>query len=57
MHNIQIEHYQDRIQMMIHKEIFGIAFITADLGKPISFDRVDITKSIRISDEHEKIEQ
>ena len=37
-----------------HKEIFGTAFITADLGKPISLDKVDITKSIHISDEHEK---
>jgi len=39
-----------------HKEIFGIASIQADLGRPISFDFVDIKKSISINDEHEKTE-
>ena len=39
-----------------HKEIFATAFMRADLEKPIDFDRVDITKSIRMNDEHEKTE-
>ena len=39
-----------------HKDIFGIAFIQADLGKPISFERVDITKSINLTNEHKKTE-
>ena len=39
-----------------HKEIFASAFMRADLGRPIDFDRVDITKSIRINDEHKKTE-
>lgn len=37
------------------KEIFGTAFITADLGTPINFDLVDTTKSISLNDENEKI--
>ena len=39
-----------------HKEIFATAFMRADLGKPIDFDRVDITKSIRMNNEHGKTE-
>ena len=36
------------------KEIFGTAFIKADLGKPIDFEKVDVTKSISITDDHKK---
>ena len=39
-----------------HKEVFGTAFISADLGKPINFNKVDITKSIRLTEEHKKTE-
>ena len=37
-----------------HKEIFGTAFIKADLGKPINFEQVSITKSVHLSNTHEK---
>ena len=36
------------------KEIFGTAFIQANLGKPIDFDKVEVTKSIYFSSQHEK---
>ena len=36
------------------KEIFGTAFIKADLGKPIEFEKVEVTKSISLTDDHEK---
>ncbi len=39
-----------------HKEIFATSFTRGDLGKPINFDRVDITKSIKISGKHERTE-
>ena len=38
-----------------HKEIFATAFTRADLGKPINFDEVNITKSIQMNDKHERI--
>jgi len=37
-----------------HKDIFGIAYVTADLGKPIVFNKIDITKSFSVNKENEK---
>ena len=39
-----------------HKEIFDSAFITADLGKPVNFEEINITKSNSFSDKDEETE-
>jgi len=36
-----------------HKEIFATAFVNADLGKPISLEKIEIAKPIQLSNEHE----
>ena len=38
------------------KEIFGTAFISANLDEPINLDIIEITKSIKLNKKHEKIE-
>ena len=38
------------------KDIFGTAFISANLDEPINFDRVEIIKSVSLNEKHEKIE-
>ena len=39
-----------------HKEIFDSAFITADLGKPVNFEEINITRSNSFSDKDEETE-
>ena len=39
-----------------HKEIFASAFITADLGKPVKIEQINITKSNSFSDKDEETE-
>ena len=39
-----------------HKDIFGIAYVAADLGKPIVFNKINITKSFSGNNENVKTE-
>tara|TARA_Y100000590_G_scaffold324045_1_gene367550 strand:- start:145 stop:1413 length:1269 start_codon:yes stop_codon:yes gene_type:complete len=39
-----------------HKEIFATSYINSDLGKPISYEKIEITKSISLDDSHERTE-